>query len=195
MGYSFFAMLSRMKNINRWSLMRNTQTENLSEHSYEVATIAHGLAVIGKRLYGSTVDPNEVASAALYHDVAEIITGDLPTPIKYKNPNIKDAYAKIEQSAIERILAMLPCEIRSEYTELFNIEKYSGIKKYVKAADKISAYLKCIYEKNSGNRDFISAETQLLTTITALNMPEVDYFMQSFAPLYGKTLDELTLEK
>ncbi|MBR4878336.1 MAG: 5'-deoxynucleotidase [Clostridia bacterium] len=190
----FFPLISRMKYVNRWSLMRNTQEENLMEHSFETAAIAQALAIIGKKVYNKSVSAERVASAALYHDCSEIITGDMPTPIKYGNPSLREAYKEVELSAKERLCSLVPDIFREEYEELLCFEeKYPEEYKYIKAADKISAYLKCIAEEQGGNRDFVSAKNQLKQSIEDMHMEEADYFMENFLHLYGKTLDELTV--
>ena len=190
----FYAFMSRMKNIYRWGLMRNTKSENLSEHSLEVAQIAHALALIGNSRFEKQYDPNFVAVAAMYHDTSEIITGDMPTPIKYGNQALREAYKEVELSAKERLCSLVPDIFREEYEELLCFEeKYPEEYKYIKAADKISAYLKCIAEEQGGNCDFVSAKNQLKQSIADMQMEEADYFMENFLHLYGKTLDELTV--
>ena len=190
----FFPLISRMKYVNRWSLMRNTQEENLMEHSFETAAIAQALAIIGKKVYNKSVSAERIASAALYHDCSEIITGDMPTPIKYGNQALREAYKEVELSAKERLCSLVPDIFREEYEELLCFEeKYPEEYKYIKAADKISAYLKCIAEEQGGNCDFVSAKNQLKQSIADMQMEEADYFMENFLHLYGKTLDELTV--
>ena len=190
----FFPLISRMKYIGRWSLMRNTKEENLMEHSFETAVIAQALAIIGKKVYNKSVSPDRIASAALYHDTSEIITGDMPTPIKYGNDALKTAYKQVELGAKQRLCDLVPDIFHDEYEELISFEeKYPEEYRYIKAADKISAYLKCLDEEQGGNRDFVSAKAQLSDSIKAMNMEEADYFMENFVGLYGKTLDELTV--
>ncbi len=184
----FFAILSRMKYIKRWGLMRNTREENLSEHSLEVAYIAHALAVIGNKRFGGSFDPNAVAAAAMFHDSSEILTGDLPTPIKYYNPDIKSAYKKIEAIAEDELLSMLPEDMRDEYKALYNPDEKSN--QLIKAADKLSALIKCIEEKNMGNREFSSAEESARNALCDMNLPEVRVFMEEFLPSFSMTLDE-----
>ncbi len=191
-NYSFFAMMSRMKYIERWALMRNTRQENISEHCLEVSMIAHGLAVIANKRFHKNVNEQKAALIGLYHDAPEIITGDMPTPIKYYNSEMKGAYKEVEAVACKRLLNMLPEDIRTEYESLFFVsEGEEYLWKIVKAADKISAYIKCIEEMNSGNGEFKSAKKTLLGAIENMHMEEVDVFMNEFIPSYGKTLDEL----
>ncbi len=189
----FFAIISRMKYINRWSLMRNTVTENISEHSLEVAFIAHLLAVLRNKRFGGNVNPERVALLAMYHDTPEIITGDLPTPIKYYNKNIKSAYSEIENNASRQLLSYLPDDIKEEYEPLFyKHESDSEHWELVKAADKISALIKCVEEKQMGNKDFSDAESATLKIIKELNVKEADVFLEEFMPSYGLTLDKQT---
>ena len=189
----FFPLIFRMKYIDRWSLMRNTQTENLMEHSFETAVLAQTLAIIGKNVYNKSVDANLIASAALYHDCSEIITGDMPTPVKYENKAINKAYKEVETKAKARLVSMIPKELVDDFDTLIGFEeKEPELYRYIKAADKISAYLKCISEEQAGNSDFSSAKEHLLDSINALNMEEANYYMDHFLPLYGKTLDQLT---
>ena len=192
MTYNFFAMMSRMKYIERWALMRNSREENISEHSLEVSMIAHGIAVIANKRFGKKVNAEKVALIALYHDAPEIITGDMPTPIKYYNSEIKGAYREVENIACKRLMQMLPEDLRIEYEDLFfKKEEDAYLWKIVKAADKISALIKCIEEGNSGNSEFVNAERTLRETIENIEMEEVQEFMKVFMPSYGLTLDEL----
>ena len=190
MASHFYAMLSRMKNIYRWGLMRNTRQENLSEHSLEVAFIAHALAIIRNTRFGGNVDANLCFTAAAFHDTSEIITGDLPTPIKYYNPEIKSVYKDIEAVAQNRLLSMLPKDMKAEISPLFTLN--AEIKTLIKAADKLSALIKCIEEKNSGNREFISAEESTLNAINDMNLPEAQIFLSEFMDSFALTLDECT---
>ncbi len=197
MENQFYAVLSRMKLINRWGLMRNTRNENIAEHSLETAIVAHALAVIKNKRFGGNLNTERVALFAIYHDTTEIITGDLPTPVKYYNPEIKKAYKEVENVAKGKLLSMLPEDFMDEYSPL--ISKNDGISdedaylwKIVKAADKISALIKCIEERNTGNNDFISAEKATFDSIMDIKMDEVTYFMENFLPSYSKTLDEQT---
>lgn len=187
---NFFGMLARMKYINRWGLMRNTITENIAEHSLDVAIIAHGLALIGNTYFGKKLDAEHIAVLAMMHDTTEIITGDLPTPIKYYAPEIRDSYKKVEEIAAEQLIAELPAELQPEYENILKEEKNEDWK-YVKAADKLSAYVKCIEEKNMGNTDFLKAEETLKNSLLEMNMDEVEYFIDKFLPSYTMTLDEI----
>lgn len=191
MANHFYAMLSRMKNIYRWGLMRNTRQENLSEHSLEVALIAHALAVISNRRFGNDVDANLVATAAMLHDTSEIITGDMPTPVKYCNPEIKSAYKQVEAVAQKRLIDMLPADMQSDFTPLYSPD--AEVSRLIKAADKLSALIKCVEETNSGNREFVSAEKSTREAIAALNCPEADAFMDEFLESFTLTLDECTM--
>ena len=187
---NFFALIARMKNIRRWELMRSIQPENVQEHSHMVAVIAHALAVIRRDVFGVDCDPNAAATAALYHDASEILTGDLPTPIKYYNPDIMTAYRKVEAAASEKLLHMLPAELRDSFEPLLR-ETDPELKRLVKAADKLSAYIKCIEERRAGNDEFLRAEEKSLAALRAYNLPEVDYFIETFIPAFELTLDEL----
>lgn len=191
MESKFFAVISRMKYINRWSLMRNTITENISEHSLEVAFIAHALAVMRNKRFGGNVNAERCALLAMYHDTTEIITGDLPTPVKYYNREIKTAYSEIEDNAKNQLLSYLPEDLRDEYEPLFaKTEQEAELWKLVKAADKISALIKCVEERQMGNVDFASAEKSTYNAIKALKVPEADMFLDEFMPSYQLTLDE-----
>jgi 5'-deoxynucleotidase len=197
--YSFYAMLDRMQYISRWGLMRNSRTENLKEHSMDVALVAHALAAIRNRICPMgrrQIDELEVMAVALLHDASEIITGDLPTPIKYYSPEITEAYKKVEGRATDTLLALLPDELRDDYRRLFcpdlNDPQSLEVNRLVKAADKISAYIKCLSEENSGNHEFMSAKETIYESIFKIELPEVDYFMQHFLPAYGKTLDQIS---
>ena len=195
MSQSFFALISRMRYIGRWGLMRNSMPENIQEHSHMVAVIAHCLAVIGRDVYGKDTSPDRCATVALYHDASEIITGDLPTPIKYKNEAIKNSYKEIERHACDKLMSLLPDELKSSYDPIIN-DADEAVHAYVKAADKISAYIKCIEERKAGNNEFNSAEKQILGVLRANPLPEVDYFMKNFIPAFELTLDELgTMDK
>ena len=184
----YYAMLSRMKNINRWGLMRNTRNENLSEHSLEVAYIAHCLALIGKKRLQKDVSPEQVAVVAMFHDTSEIITGDMPTPIKYYNPEIKEAYKKIEAVAENQLIDMLPCDLRKDFYDIYNPEEQTMV--YVKAADKISALIKCIEEIKMGNLEFKDAEASTRKAIEQMDIPEVKMFTEEFIDSFYLTLDE-----
>ncbi len=188
MSNHFFALLSRMKNIYRWGLMRNTRNENLSEHSLETAIIAHALAVIRNRRTGGNIDANAVAAAAMFHDTSEIITGDMPTPVKYYNEDIKNIYKQIEATATKRLLSTLPQDLRQDYTPLYNPDCETA--KIIKAADKISAYIKCVEETNCGNREFEAAKESTLKLIHELNMPEAEIFLEEFSESFSLPLDQ-----
>ena len=191
MSYNFFAYVSRMKNISRWSLMRNTLPENIQEHSHMVAVIGHALAVIRRDIFHIDCDPEAVATCALYHDCSEILTGDLPTPIKYHSEDITAAYRQMEQLACDKLLDTLPDELRGSFEPVFSGETEKKYHDLVKAADKLSAYIKCIEERRFGNDDFLSAEKQTKKALSEMNMPEVEYFMENFIPTFELTLDEL----
>lgn len=188
----FFAYLSRMKFIQRWGLMHNVHAENIQEHSLEVSMIAHALAVIKNKLFGGGINPERVAVLAMYHDTSEVITGDLPTPIKYFSPEIKQAYRQIEFVANERLHSLLPDELKEDFEALFFPEENeSELWKLVKAADKISAYLKCLAELKAGNQEFARAKEMLRQSIDEMKLDEVNYFMKTFVPSMRLTLDEL----
>ena len=188
--FHFFAYLSRMKHIKRWGLMRNTQTENIKEHSLDTAMIAHALALIHNIYYGGHVDAEHIMALALFHEAGEVITGDLATPIKYFNPQIKAAYGEIEIVALQKILGMLPKDMKDSYAKLLFHEGNPDYK-FVKAADKICAYIKCAEEIRSGNREFEKAKNKIAADLAAIEEPEVQYFIQHFLPSYDLTLDEL----
>ena len=185
----FYAILSRMKNIYRWGLMRNTRQENLSEHSLEVAYIAHALALIKNRRLGGNVDPNFIAAAAMLHDTGEIITGDLPTPIKYYNADIKSVYKNIESIAEARLISLLPEDLRDDFKPLYS--PGDEAKKIIKAADKISALIKCIEETESGNREFGAAKKSTLQAIKELNLPEAEIFIDEFMDSFYLPIDDM----
>lgn len=187
----FFAVISRMKYINRWALMRNTLTENISEHSLETAFIAHALALIRNKRFGGNVNAERCALLAMYHDTTEIITGDLPTPIKYYSKEIKGAYDEIEAKAKNTLLGYLPDYLRDEYDSLLGRnEEDEELWRLVKGADKLSALIKCIEERKMGNSDFVSAEKSTFEAIEKMDLPEVKVFMEEFIPSYYLTLDE-----
>lgn len=187
----FFAFLNRMKYIKRWSLMRSVREENIMEHSQQVAVIAHALALINNKIMGGKADANLVVMLAQYHEVGEVITGDLPTPIKYFNPEIKSAYKDLEKNACERILAMLPSDFQEEYRKfvLPNTDTYEY--KLVKCADRLSAYLKCVEEIKAGNSEFKKAKATIGSELKKCGVPEVEYYLKEFAPAYELSLDEL----
>lgn len=189
---SFFAMLSRMKYINRWALMRNSYPENISEHSLEVGMIAHVLALISNKKYGNNLNAERVALIGMYHDCTEIITGDMPTPIKYYNKDTVEAYKYVEEQAAKDLLGMLPDYLQDEYESiLFPKEGEEYLWKLVKAADRLSAYVKCIEEEKAGNREFSSAKSTVYAKLTEMDIPEVRDFIRDFVEAYKKTLDEL----
>jgi len=189
----FFAYLSRMRFIGRWGLMHSTRPENIQEHSLRVAMIAHALAVIRNRLFAGGVSPDRLAVLGLYHDAAEVLTGDLPRPVKYFNPEIETSYRRIETVAREKLLGMVPDALRADYAALLLPESAAAIEQeLVKAADKLCAYMKCLEEVTAGNREFGEAEKTLRQTIEAIDLPEVRYFVQTFVPSFRLTLDELT---
>jgi 5'-deoxynucleotidase len=186
----FFAYLGRMKYILRWNLMRNTQPENIQEHSLQVAVIGHALAVIKNRHYGGSVDADRVVTLSAFHEASEVITGDLATPIKYFNPHINEAYKHIENIASEKLLSMLPDEFKQDYQPLL-FQEDSEEHKLMKAADKICAYLKCLEELKAGNREFEKATAAIRRELDNMKRPEVEYFLQEFTPSFSMTLDEL----
>lgn len=187
----FFAMLSRMKYINRWGLMRNVISENISEHSLYVAFIAHALGVIKNKRYGGNINCDRLAVLAMYHDATEIITGDMPTPIKYYSKKINSAYEEVENVAKSTLLSYLPEDLREEYVSLFEKnDEDEYLWKLVKAADRISALIKCIEEKEMGNKDFERAEQTILESINKIELPEVQCFMNEFISAFTLTLDE-----
>ncbi len=194
---NFFAMISRMKYIERWALMHNTRSENISEHALEVSMLAHAMAIIGNVRYGKSLNAEKAALIGLYHDASEIITGDMPTPIKYYNSQIKKIFHEIEDGACERMIAMLPDDMQFAYRELFfKQEEDAYLWKIIKAADKLSAYIKCMEEENAGNKEFASAKITLSEVLDELeeNVVELKDFRRDFLPAYGKNLDELQKE-
>ena len=186
----FFAYISRMRFISRWALMRNTAPENVQEHSHQVAVLAHALAVIRNEKFGGRVDPGTVAVAALYHDASEIITGDLPTPIKYYNPAINTAYKQVEEVANDKLLSMLPEELRPAYRPIL-LGTAPEVCLLVKAADKLSAYIKCVEELKAGNAEFRAAAEQTRRALDEFDLPELRYFLDTFLDSFSLTLDEL----
>ena len=192
----FFAQLSRMKLIYRWPLMRNVQPENISEHSLQVAMVAHAMALIENRKFGGQLDPNEIAVMALYHDATEVLTGDLPTPIKYHNPAIASEYKKIEKLAEQRLLAMLPAEFIEDYRPLLDSSQQElAAARLVKAADTLCAYSKCLEELAAGNHEFELAKRRLEKMLDERMTPTVRYFLEVFMPSFALTLDEMSLER
>ena len=193
MSSHFYAFLSRMKYINRWALMRNTSADTLSQHSHEVSAIAYVLCVIGNKRYGKAYNGERAALLGLFHDMPEIITGDLPTPVKYFNPEIKDAYKKVEAVASEKLLATLPDDLREDFDFLFNEnESDKELWKIVKAADKLSALIKCIEEEKAGNKEFEKAKESTEAAIHRRNFEPVEIFLREFLPSYSMTLDQLS---
>ena len=191
MANEFYALMGRMRYITRWGLMRNTFSENIQEHSHQVAVLAHALALIRRdilKLEGP--DPDRCAVAALYHDASEILTGDLPTPIKYYNPDIKVAYKQVERIAGERLLTMLPQQLRDSYEHLV-LEDDETVNPIVKAADKLSAYIKCIEEQKGGNSEFDSAAAQTMASMKEMQLPELDWFIDECLPAFALNLDQL----
>lgn len=189
--YKFWAFLNRMKHIKRWSLMYSVKEENIMEHSWQVATIAHALALIKNKKFGGNVDTSKCVLLAQYHETGEVITGDLPTPIKYFNPEIKTAYKSLERTACERLLNMLPEEVKEEYTSYVLPDEDCEEYRIVKYADRIAAYLKCIDELKSGNKEYVKAAKSIKDDIIKSKREEVKFFMDEIAPAYNLTLDEL----
>lgn len=191
MANEFYALMSRMRNITRWSLMRNTFSENIQEHSHQVAMLAHALALIRREvLHLDGPDPDRCAVAALYHDATETLTGDMPTPIKYYNPQIKAAYKQVERIAGERLVAMLPEQLQAYYEPIIQ-EDDADIRLVVKAADKLSAYIKCIEEQKAGNTEFESAAKQTMDSMKAMGCAELDWFIETCLPAFLLNLDQL----
>ena len=192
MENGFFAMVSRMKYINRWALMRNEHSENLSEHSFEVAVIAHALAVIKNKRFGSDINGERAALMGLFHDAPETLTGDMPTPVKYYSEEVRNAYKTVEENACKSLVAMLPEDFRSEFAPLLiPREEDDELWKLVKAADKISALIKCLEERKAGNSEFVKAGEGIKESIEKLDMPEAKVFIKEFLPAFELTLDEL----
>lgn len=189
-SHAFFALIGRMKYIDRWALMRNTSSENIMEHSHMVAVLAHALAVLENRYFEGNNDPGAVAVAALYHDATEIITGDMPTPIKYYSRNLRRSYSEVEDMARERLLSMLPKELRGEFEDCLEPSD-SHVEALVKAADKLSAYLKCVEEEKAGNREFLLAKEQTWQALQDNPLPVLHHFMEYYLPAFALTLDEL----
>ena len=187
----FLALLFRQKDINRWGLMRNLSHETLSEHCYEVAIVAHCLAVIGNKRYGKSYDANKIATSALYHDMSEILTGDLPTPVKYYNSDIKNAYKNIERVAEGILVGLLADDVTDEYKSLIQVTEEE--KKIIKAADKLCAYIKCLDELSVSNREFICAERSLKAQLNEIDLPEARYFIDNYLDSFTKPLDDITL--
>ncbi|MDD3503118.1 MAG: 5'-deoxynucleotidase [Eubacteriales bacterium] len=200
-SFHFFAMLHRMRYINRWGLMRNTEQENIQEHSLQVALIAHALVLFRRHYYSEgRICPSAEMTALLgmFHDASEILTGDLPTPVKYFNPQIRDSYKMVEEVATEKLLSMLPEELRTDYRDLMlpsqETPELAEAIKFVKAADKLSAYIKCLDEEKAGNPEFVQARNSLRNYLQEVDMPEVKHFIDHFLPSYKLTLDQLSDE-
>ena len=191
MQHHFYAYMARMKLIKRWGLRHNTREENDQEHSLQVAMIAHALAIYKNRRYGGNVDVEKVLLYALYHEAAEVITGDLASPIKYFNPGIRDAYKEIERMASEKLLDYLPADFQEDFRELLFPDEESYEWRIVKAADRISAYVKCLEEYGYGNREFLTAQENVRASVSQMNMPEAEDFMREFAPSFMLPLDAL----
>ncbi len=190
MAYGFFAILSRMRDVRRWALMQNTRSENLSEHTLDVCYLTHLLITLHNRRFGGDLDAGRAIQYALYHDCTEILTGDLPTPVKYYSPALRTAYADLEEQARERLLSMLPEDLREEYRESFEIDP--AYRPYLKAADRLSALIKCVEERRQGNGEFRSAEESTRALLTEMGLPEVTVFLEEYLPAYLLTLDELS---
>ena len=188
---SFFALISRMRYIGRWGLMRSSIPENVQEHSHMVAVIAHALGVIRREVFGRECDPNALAAAALFHDAPEIITGDMPTPVKYHSGALTAAYKEVERGAAEKLVSMLPVELHGAYESLISGDVGEENEQLVKAADRLSAYIKCIEERKAGNLEFLSAERQTLERIRSMGLPEAGYFIEHFIPAFELDLDGL----
>lgn len=190
--YHFFAFISRMKYINRWGLMRNTHPENIQEHSLQVGIIAHGLAIINNKVFGGNINADRLAVLGMYHDCNETITGDMPTPIKYFNPDLNKAYKDVEAISKRKLINMLPDELKEAYEDILLHEKEDDKSwQFVKAADRISAYIKCKEEEKAGNKEFKKAAETIFRSIMQIDLPEVKYFMDNFLPSFMLTLDEL----
>lgn len=187
----FYSIIFRMRFINRWGLMRNTQSENLMEHSMEVALIAHGLAVIGNVKFGADHDCDRIATAALFHDMNEILTGDLPTPVKYYNDAIRTAYKDIEKQSTDKLLSLLEDDLRAEYEKALDVTPEE--KKLIKAADRLCAYIKCLDEISRCNRDFESAQRSIKADLDSFDCPELNWFLANCLDSFSKTLDQVTL--
>lgn len=189
MNNSFYALVLRMKYIDRWGLMRNTFSDNLAEHSLDTAILAHALCLIGNEYFGKSLDPERAAVLALFHDAGEIITGDMPTPIKYRSEALRGLYREVEDAAAEDLVSRLPDRLRPHYWSVFAVED-SPLRPYVKAADKLSAYIKCLQETQSGNREFSHALACQEKALRELHLPEVDFFFENCIPAFSQNLDE-----
>jgi 5'-deoxynucleotidase len=193
MTSDFFAYMYRLRYIERWSLMRNTVKENVAEHSFHVAILTHALCTIANEVFKSDIATNEAVSMALFHDVTEVFTGDIPTPVKHQNPEILSNFRKIEELSADKLFSMIPPELQAMYKPLITGKTdQTELRRYVKAADLLDAYLKCVTELSAGNREFGTAKKQIEHTIQEMDMPEVHYFLTHLAPSLEKTLDELS---
>ncbi len=190
MNHYFYSMVLRMKYVDRWGLMRNSRSENLSEHATDVAILVHALAVLGNTRFQKSYDPYYLATVALFHDVSEILTGDLPTPVKYQNPEIVKAYKALEQDANDRLLQLLPADLQPAYQPLLQADLTTEQKTLLKAADKLAALIKCMEEEHVGNQEFSVAKQAQLEALQAMHLAEVDCFLAEFLDGFGKTLDE-----
>ncbi len=191
----FYAYVSRMKLIERWSLMHNLRPENVQEHSLQVAVVAHALAVIGNKYFGKEYNVDKVCTLAVFHDASEVLTGDLPTPVKYYNPEIKEAYKAIEDKATERLLSYLPADLVPDYEKIFKKQSEDeDLWRLVKAADSLCAYIKCLEENAAGNREFNRAKISIETALLKMNSDEANYFMKHFLHSFSLSLDELSLQ-
>jgi 5'-deoxynucleotidase len=188
--FHFYALISRLKYIHRWGLMRNGLQENVQEHSHMVAVLAHALACIRRDVFGKPADPDACAAAALFHDASEILTGDLPTPVKYFNPSIMKDYKEVERLSKEKLLTYLPDELKETYRPLIFEDADEDVKAFVKAADRLAAYIKCVEELKAGNTEFKKASEQVWENLNKLRMPEVEYFLEHFMPSFSLSLDE-----
>ncbi|MDE7329728.1 MAG: 5'-deoxynucleotidase [Clostridia bacterium] len=191
MSYNFFAYLDRMKYIRRWQLMRSVRDENIMEHSQQVAMFAHALAVINNKVFGGNASADKAVSYAVFHECSEVMTGDLPTPIKYFNNSITGAYKQLEERALDKLIDNLPVELRGEYASSLKPDTDSYEYKIMKAADRLSAYVKCLEELRCGNEEFANAKKSIEEDLKSRKMPEVDYFFKNFIPAFSLTLDEL----
>lgn len=191
MGYNFFAYMDRMKYIKRWQLMRSVREENIMEHSQQVAMFAHALAIINNKVYGGSADPAKAVLYAVYHECSEVMTGDLPTPIKYFNNSIQGAYKQLEERAEDKLLNTLPEELKGVFGLSVRADKQSCEYKLMKAADRLAAYVKCLEEIRCGNAEFKKAEKSIKSDLLARKLPEVEYFFENFIPAFSLTLDEL----
>ncbi len=191
MSYNFYAFMDRMKYIKRWQLMRSVREENIMEHSQQVAMLAHALAVIDNKIFGGSADAEKAALYAVYHECSEVLTGDLPTPIKYFNNNIEGAYKSLEERACDKLLNTLPEELRGEFEKSMKPDKTSAEYAIMKAADRLAAYIKCLEELRSGNREFARAKQSIEDDLHSRKIPEVEYFFEKFIKSFELTLDEL----